>query len=57
MAFAMDALLQLSFNTADVPRVTMCGYAITLAITVRFRLSAAVQTTLICTAGLLTASA
>ena len=31
----MDALLQLNFDTADVPRVTMCGYAVTLAITVR----------------------
>ena len=46
VAFAMDALLQLSFDTADVPRVTMCGYAVTLAITVRSCLPVALQTTL-----------
>ena len=34
VAFAMDALLQLNFSTADISRVVMCGYAITLAITV-----------------------
>ena len=35
VAFAMDALLQLNFSAPDYSPVVTCGYAITVAITVR----------------------